>query len=138
MAENVQRWMADHAIKYRPIPPRSPHLNGKVERSQLTDLQEFWVRYDPKDPAISQRIEEWQFDYNWRRPHGSLSGKTPIERLGQLASITPLQEDIAATYDVSSERLRLRDFRKDLAFGKLWAARRGQAIAISAAVPGQL
>jgi len=76
---------------------RSPHLNGKVERPPLTDLPEFWTRYDPKDPAISQRIEEWQFDYNWRRPHGSLAGKTPIERLGDLASTTPLQEDVAAS-----------------------------------------
>lgn len=43
-AERVQRWLRDYAIKSRPIPPRSPHLNGKVERSQLTDLLEFWTR----------------------------------------------------------------------------------------------
>ena len=43
-AENVQRWLMDHCIKFRPTPPRSPHLNGKVERSQQTDLQEFWPR----------------------------------------------------------------------------------------------
>jgi transposase InsO family protein len=138
MAENVQRWLADYAIKYRPIPPRSPHLNGKVERSQLTDLLEFRTRHDPKDPAISQRIDEWQFDYNWRRPHGSLGGKTPIERLRDLTSITPLQEDVAANYDASNERLRLRDFRDDLAFGKLWVARRELAIASSAAAADRL
>ncbi len=28
-------------IKCRPIKPGSPHLNGKVERSQKTDLEEF-------------------------------------------------------------------------------------------------
>jgi transposase InsO family protein len=44
-AKRVQRWLMDHCIKFRPIPPRSPHLNGKVERLQLTDLQEFWPRY---------------------------------------------------------------------------------------------
>ena len=125
MAEEVQRWLADYAIKYRPIPPRSPHLNGKVERSQLTDLLEFWALHDPKDPEISQRIEEWQFDYNWRRPHGSLGGRTPIDWLSERASLTPLQEEVAANYESSQERLRLRDFRADRAYGKLWAAQRG-------------
>lgn len=31
-----------NAIKFRPIKLRSPHLNGKVERSQLPDRREFW------------------------------------------------------------------------------------------------
>lgn len=135
MAELVQRWLGNHAIKFRPIPPRSPHLNGKVERSQFTDLLEFRARHDPKDPAISQRIEEWQFDYNWRRPHGSLGGQTPIGRLGELASITPLHEDVAAKYDASNERLRPRDFRADTAFGRLWTAQR--AVTAAPAVADQ-
>lgn len=56
-------------IEFRPIPPRSPHLNGKVERSQLTDRNEFWSHHAPTEQAIDLRIEEWQFDYNWPRPH---------------------------------------------------------------------
>ena len=40
-AEAVQRRLMAEFIKFRPIPPRSPHLNGKVERSQLTDLFHF-------------------------------------------------------------------------------------------------
>src|SRR5438876_82955 len=68
-------------IKFRPIPPRSPHLNGKVERSQLTDLTEFWARHSPKEEGIHQRIEEWQFIYNYRRSHGGLGGKTPPAEL---------------------------------------------------------
>ena len=35
-AEQVQRFLKLNFIKFRPIPPRSPHLNGKVERSQGT------------------------------------------------------------------------------------------------------
>ena len=57
-ADKVQQWLMDHSIKFRPIPPRSPHLNGKVERSQQTDLQEFWVWVKPKQPKIVSRIEE--------------------------------------------------------------------------------
>lgn len=29
-----QKEMKAHSIKFRPTPPRSPQLNGKVERSQ--------------------------------------------------------------------------------------------------------
>lgn len=32
-AGSVQQWLMDHCIKFRPIKPASPHLNGKVERS---------------------------------------------------------------------------------------------------------
>ncbi len=48
----------------------APHPDGKVERSQLTDLNEFWFHHAPTEDEIDQRIEEWQFDYNGRRPHG--------------------------------------------------------------------
>lgn len=57
-AESVQRRLMSECIKFRPIPPRSPHLNGKVERSQLTDLNEFWLHHRPTEDAIGQRIEE--------------------------------------------------------------------------------
>ena len=66
--------------------------NGKVERSQLTDLNEFWFHHAPSECEIDQRIEEWQFDYNWRRPHGSLGGKTPVDRIAEVGEITPLSE----------------------------------------------
>lgn len=124
MAEKVQRWLKSHAIKYRPIPPRSPHLNGKVERSQATDLQEFWTRHDPKDSEIARRIEEWQFDYNWRRPHGSLGGKTPIDRVCELGQAIPLLEEVAAAYDGSEERIRQRNYTIDQALSAIWAARK--------------
>jgi transposase InsO family protein len=112
-AESVQRWMADHCIKFRPIAPRSPHLNGKVERSQLTDLQEFWPRFKAEDPQIAQRIEEWQFGYNWRRGHGSLKGKTPAEWSGRFADQVPLWEEVEANYDASKERLQLMHWKAD-------------------------
>jgi transposase InsO family protein len=76
--ESVQRRSMSECIKFRPIPPRSPHINGKVERSHLTDLNEFWSQHAPAEDEIERRIEAWQFDNNWRRPHGSLAGKTPI------------------------------------------------------------
>ncbi|MCH5718629.1 hypothetical protein MKP07_21685 [Niabella hibiscisoli] len=41
-----------HFIKFRPIKPRSPHLNGKVERSQLTDKSEFYSTINRKERTL--------------------------------------------------------------------------------------
>ena len=62
----------DYGIKFRPIRPGSPHLNGKVERSQKTDKLEFYATCDLDDPDLEDRLAEWQHYYNWRRPHGAL------------------------------------------------------------------
>jgi transposase-like protein len=38
----IQQRLMDWAIKFRPILPRSPHLNGKVEPTHSADREEFW------------------------------------------------------------------------------------------------
>ena len=48
-------------IKFRPIKPRSPHLNGKVERTQQTDLPEFYALQDLKTPALKEHLSAWQY-----------------------------------------------------------------------------
>ena len=58
-AEGVQRRLMAEAIRFRPVPPRSPHLNGKVERVQRTVLEEFWSTVDAKSPGIADRLAEW-------------------------------------------------------------------------------
>jgi transposase InsO family protein len=63
-------------IKFRPIRPGSPHLNGKVERSQQTDLLEFYALEDLSDPELEEHLFEWQHFYNWHRPRSSLGGQT--------------------------------------------------------------
>jgi transposase InsO family protein len=64
-AEKVQQRLMDWAIKFRPIKPRSPHLNGKVERSQRADLEEFWPTIDLRSPDLAERLAEWQHFWNW-------------------------------------------------------------------------
>ena len=118
-AEDVQRRLMAEFIKFRPIAPRSPHLNGKVERSQLTDRVEFWSIHSAKEVGIEQRLEEWQFDYNWRRPHGSLGGATPAMRSGEMAEQIPLREVVALAYDLRNERMRYRDWKVDQAINSL-------------------
>jgi transposase InsO family protein len=131
-SEGVQNWLTKNTIKFRPIPPRSPHLNGKVERSQMTDLQEFWSRHHPRDPGIGQRIEEWQFDYNWRRPHGSLGGKRPVDRLSELTDRTPLSAEVAQAYDPTRERVQHRNYSVDRTLRAIWEAQQSTARASAA------
>ncbi len=107
-----QEKLREYSIKFRPIKPRSPHLNGKVERSHQTDLQECYLLADLKDPHLNDRLEEWQFHYNWYRPHSSLKGKTPMDIVVEKSAITPLGEDVEAKYDPDKEPILEQDYRK--------------------------
>lgn len=113
-ATTVQNWMRANSIKFRPIKPRFPHLNGKVERSQKIDLTEFWAVTSAKDSKRALRLAEWQHYYNWRRPNGSLNGKTPMDVFFEKIHEVPLTEDIATLYNPRKERFREADYRLDL------------------------
>ena len=92
----------DYAIKFRPVKPASPHLNGKVEPSQRTDLEEFYATADLDARDLEQALLAWQDHYNHFRPHGSLNGLTPWEKWYELAKLTPCWDDIEALYDAST------------------------------------
>jgi transposase InsO family protein len=75
----------DKGIEHRYIKPRTPRLNGKVERSHRIDEEEFYrmlkgVVIDNSE-LFNERLQEWENFYNFQRPHGSLSSRTPFERL---------------------------------------------------------
>ena len=59
-AEKVQRRLMEYGIKFRPNKPGSPHLNGKVERSQKTDLEGFYPTVDLKAADLENLLSEWQ------------------------------------------------------------------------------
>jgi transposase InsO family protein len=73
-------------IRHAYIKPRTPHLNGKVERSHRVDDEEFYQLLD-KDGItddihlFNEKLREWEDYYNYHRPHGALDGQTPYERL---------------------------------------------------------
>jgi transposase InsO family protein len=100
-------------IKFRPTRPRSPHLNGKVERVQRTALDEFWADADPADPALPEQFAAWQRFYNTARPHGGLGGHCPAERVAELLPKVPPVEAIHAAYDPRREWTRPYRFRWD-------------------------
>ncbi|MGE0207429.1 MAG: IS481 family transposase, partial [Candidatus Babeliales bacterium] len=98
--ELFQEELMIHFIKFRPIKPRSPHLNGKVERSQKTDKAEFYSHLNLRDKNLQLQplVAEWEYFYNHKRPHASLNEKTPYERYLELGDLTPTQEDVTGKY----------------------------------------
>jgi transposase InsO family protein len=118
-AIKVQKKLMEYSIKFRPIKPGSPHLNGKVERSQQTDLQEFYSTIDLDSPELELELGYWQHYYNWDRPHSSLNGKTPMDRYHELSSKTPFWDDVIDNYDPSCERIREQNYKLDLLISKL-------------------
>ncbi len=124
-AEKVQLKMMEYCIKFRPIKPASPHLNGKVERSQKTDLEEFYALADLSDfEKLREELECWQFFYNWKRPHGALKGKTPSQIDSELANKTPFSDEIEALYDISREHVQNANFSVEMQLRNLKAISR--------------
>jgi transposase InsO family protein len=115
----VQKKLMEYCIKFRLIKPRSPHLNGKVERSQKTDVQEFYSTVNLDDPELETKLEEWQFHYNWHRPHGALNGKAPIDKLSELTAKTPIWDEGEHSYDLTKERIQEPNYWLDQQIRKL-------------------
>lgn len=65
------------------LPPRSPKLNGRVERAQRTHKEEFYQVVDPPDTIVELRAQllKQEQRYNTYRPHQALGNKTPQEWL---------------------------------------------------------
>lgn len=61
------------------LPPRSPKLNGAVERLNGTCRREFWEGYggDLDLPTLQPALRQWETAYNTWRPHQSLDDLTP-------------------------------------------------------------
>ncbi|WP_419778810.1 IS481 family transposase [Maridesulfovibrio sp.] len=118
-AYKVQEWLKEYCIKFRPIKPYSPHLNGKVERGHKTDLQEFYATADLSAPDLHDKLDEWQHFYNWHRPHSSLGGKTPMDRYYELNKKTPFSDEVVANYFPEEEPIREQHYKREQAVKKL-------------------
>jgi transposase InsO family protein len=83
----------DKGVGHAYIKPRTPRLNGKVERSHRIDAEEFYRLLDGAliDDArvFNDKLQEWEDYYNYHRPHGALAGQTPYERLRQKTQSRP-------------------------------------------------
>ncbi len=72
-------------IKLFVLPPRSPKLNGGVERAYRTHTEEFYEVTDNTFDLAELRNEllEWEHIYNTVRPHQALGYLTPSQFLQQ-------------------------------------------------------
>lgn len=84
--------LALHGITHEFIYPRSPKINGLVERFNRTVQEECIehsdaIFYDPD--AFKKKLSEYLTWYNTKRPHMSLKLQTPIQVLQQFTSSIP-------------------------------------------------
>lgn len=119
-AMKVQEKLMTLGIKFRPNKPASPHLNGKVERSQKTDKTEFYATIDINNSKdIDSLLAEWQHYYNWDRPHSAHGGRSPMERYFDLSNETPLSDEVHEQYQPSKERIQDANYKVDLELARL-------------------
>ena len=75
----------ERGIRLFVLPPRSPKLNGCVERAQRTHTEEFYEVYDGdlEITPLNQALQQWEYVYNHIRPHQALGYLTPGEYLAR-------------------------------------------------------
>ncbi|MBW2287264.1 MAG: transposase [Deltaproteobacteria bacterium] len=74
--------VADLGMEHVNNKPRTPQLDGKVERSHRTDKEELYQLLTYRDDVdLEKKLAAWEGFYNYDRPHDTRSGKTPYEVL---------------------------------------------------------
>jgi putative transposase len=63
------------------LPPRSPKLNGSVERAQRTHTEEFYevTEFSLEVAPLNRELWGWEHAYNTVQPHQALGYLTPGE-----------------------------------------------------------
>lgn len=73
------------SIQHVYIKPRTPHINGKVERSHRTDQTEFYqLLTHTNDVDLNSKLDACENFHNYDRPHISVDGKPPYEVMRSL------------------------------------------------------
>jgi putative transposase len=80
------------------LPPRSPKLNGRVERANRTYREELYdcSTATPTVAGLAIELREWEHTYNHIRPHQALGYLTPAQFLATLNAAKP-QEGLSRT-----------------------------------------
>ena len=96
----MQRWLSANGIRHGRIPSRSPHLNGRIERSHGVDKDRYrrlttnsHTRSEPQDFLVEDCL-----DYNFYRPHSMLCMQTPVEYLQSIPGYENATLDTSVLY----------------------------------------
>jgi putative transposase len=78
----------ERGVKLFVLPPRSPKLNGQVERANRTHTEEFYeiTPFSLPLAELNRELQDWEHTYNTVRPHQALGYLTPLEFLAQSSS----------------------------------------------------
>jgi len=73
------------------LPPKSPKLNGCVERAHRTHTEEFYEVYEVpwNVTELNPELQKWEYVYNCIRPHQALKYKTPLQFLKDNGIVSP-------------------------------------------------
>jgi len=78
-----RKTLCDQSVKHRFTRPYTPRTNGKAERFIQTALREWaYARSYQNSAEREEQLDLWMHDYNFHRPHASLSLNTPASRAG--------------------------------------------------------
>lgn len=80
ISDRLQQWCDDKRIQLQFIQPGKPMQNGFVERnngSLRKELLDAYLFYSLRE--VREMAEQWQYDYNYERPHESLGNVPPVE-----------------------------------------------------------
>jgi len=101
------------------LPPRSPKLNGAVERAQRTHTEEFYEIRRFNDwtvTALNREARAWERVYNTVRPHQALGYLTPLEFLrGARREASPARPNRPPRASALESRVATGDERGELA-----------------------
>lgn len=87
-------------IRLFALPPRSPKLNGAVERAQRTHTEEFY-EVTPcawTVAALNPELRRWEHTYNTIRPHQALGYRTPLQFLHDHGIIPAIRPSLSHMY----------------------------------------
>jgi hypothetical protein len=107
-----------------PTPIRSAYIETPHHRtsrssrgpplaSQTTDAR------DIEALEMPSRGRSQALFYNWDRQHEALNGSTPIDRVCERASKTPLHGEVSDAYEPVRERIQIRDHAVEIALRSL-------------------
>ncbi|HEX2986804.1 MAG TPA: integrase core domain-containing protein, partial [Chloroflexota bacterium] len=98
MAEFEEACQA-RGIRLFVLPPRSPKLNGAVERANRTHTEEFyhWSAASATVGELGPELRAWETIYNTVRPHQALGYLTPKQFLDQWYQQHPREEVLSRT-----------------------------------------